>query len=165
MRENRRVDQQLLVFLLWAPIWVLMALGILADRRARTPQEAPIVPETSSALPAGLLAGLAPIPLMALFGVLVETVIGDPAFIGLVFLPLPVVAILASLDPHGPAWSTGFRFGLAVSLLAYPAYVVATTAAGRPTTIDALVVFALFAVTTAAAFFLGPTRRRSPPPG
>ena len=75
------------------------------------------------------------------------------------FLPLPVVAVLAALDPHGPAWSTGFRFGLAVSILAYPAYVVASTAAGRPTTIDALVVYALFAVTTAAAYFVRPSRR------
>ncbi len=158
MRENRPVPQDLLVFLVWAPLWVLMALGILADRRRWAGPE-PAVEEPPSARTTGLIVGLAPIPVMLLFGVVVGTVIGDPAFVGLVFIPLPVVAVLAALDPHGPAWSAGFRFGLAVSLLAYPAYVVASTAAGRATTFDALVVYALFAVTTAAAYFFGPTRR------
>lgn len=159
MRENRAVSQDLLVFLLWAPIWLLMALGILADRRARVPEEAPVLTEAASARVGGLIVGLLPIPLMIVFGLAVEALIGNPAFIGLVFIPLPVVAVLAALEPHGPTWASGFRFGLAVSILAYPAYVVATTAAGRPTTLDALVVYALFAITTGAAYFFGPTRR------
>jgi hypothetical protein len=159
MDENRDVDQDLIVFLIWAPLWVLMALGILADRRAHAPEEVPVPPEPASARVAGLVAGLMPIPLMVVFGILVELLIGDPAFVGLVFVPLPVVAVLAALEPHGPSWASGFRFGLAVSILAYPAYVVAATAAGRPLTTDALVVYALFAVTTGAAYFLAPTRR------